>query len=161
MDRRFCVDYRRLNEVTCKDSYFLPFGLCNASETFQQLMERVQSGMPPQNFLVCLDDLLVHGSTFSETLDTLQQALQRLEAAGCKLHPDKCRFMLREITFLDIELVGGGITTEPAKLSAVRDWSVPTSQRVMGVSGAGIILLLLCGPLCHHRCSPTSAATQD
>ncbi|KAJ8358109.1 hypothetical protein AAFF_G00032840 [Aldrovandia affinis] len=32
--------------------------------------------------------------------EALRQVLERIRAAGLKLHPEKCRFMQREVTFL-------------------------------------------------------------
>ena len=39
----------------------MPFGLCNAPATFEQLMEQVLSGLPLSVALVCIDDILVPG----------------------------------------------------------------------------------------------------
>ena len=40
----------------------IAFGLANAPATFEQLMERVLSGLPPELCLVYLDGLIVHGN---------------------------------------------------------------------------------------------------
>ena len=44
----------------------MPFGLTNAPATFEQLMERILSGLPPDLCLVYLDDLFVHGLILQE-----------------------------------------------------------------------------------------------
>lgn len=46
----------------------MPFGLCNSPATFERLMEVVLAGL---NFNVCLvyiDDIIIFGKTFDETL---------------------------------------------------------------------------------------------
>ena len=44
----------------------MPFGLCNAPSTFQQLMERVLTRLARDACIVYLDDILVMGTTFEE-----------------------------------------------------------------------------------------------
>lgn len=53
-------------------------------------LHRTGAHFPPQQCLVCLDDVLVYTATFSLALTNLWAALFRLQAAG---HPDKCRLM--------------------------------------------------------------------
>ena len=176
-DWRFCVDYRRLNDVTIKDSYPLPridesldlvsgsswfttldlksgyyqvplspesrpksafctgrglwqfkvlsFGLCNAPATFARLMDKVLAGIPRQECLVYLDDILVHGRSFEAALGSLRRVLGKIKEAGLTLHPEKCHFMRREVTFLGHELGAEGIGTMDEKVRAVKEWPTP------------------------------------
>ena len=86
----------------------LSFGLCNAPATFARLMDRVLSGIPCQQCLV-----------------SLRCTLECIQAAGLKLHPEKCHFMHREVQFLG----GEGIGTMEAKVQAVADWPTPANQK--------------------------------
>ncbi|KAK3750830.1 hypothetical protein QZH41_007147 [Actinostola sp. cb2023] len=56
-----------LYEYTC-----MPFGLCNAPSTFMRLMDKAFGDLNFQSLLVYLDDILVFGSTFEETLSRLE-----------------------------------------------------------------------------------------
>ncbi|KAG7491261.1 hypothetical protein MATL_G00001230 [Megalops atlanticus] len=68
-------------------------------------MDRVLAGIPHQECLVYLDDILVHGASFNASLGSLHCVLERIRAAGLKLHPDKCHFMWRQVTFLGHRLL--------------------------------------------------------
>ena len=107
----------------------LCFGLCNAPATFERLMDRVLDGIPRQQCLVYLDDILAHGSSFQSALGALRRVLERVAAAGLKLHPEKCHFMRREVSFLGHRVGKEGISTMEDKVGAVRDWPTPTDQR--------------------------------
>ena len=49
----------------------MPFGLCNASATFQQLMDLILARLQCKNCLVYLDDILIIEITYKEHLDNL------------------------------------------------------------------------------------------
>ena len=56
----------------------MPFGLKNASATFQRLMESVLAGLIRKSCLDYLDDSIVTGETFSEHLANLCDVFLRL-----------------------------------------------------------------------------------
>ena len=51
--------------------HVMPFGLCNAPGTLQQLMERVLSGLHWTSCLVYLDDIIIFSKTIDEHLERL------------------------------------------------------------------------------------------
>ncbi|XP_064827230.1 uncharacterized protein LOC135543829 [Oncorhynchus masou masou] len=116
----------------------LCFGLCNTPAIFERLMDRVLDGIPRQQCLVYLDDILAHGSvpdqdshdssSFQSALVALGHELERVAAAGLKLHPE-CHFMSREVSFLGHRVGKEGISTMEDKVGAVRDWPTHTDQR--------------------------------
>ncbi|KAJ8414260.1 hypothetical protein AAFF_G00051300 [Aldrovandia affinis] len=106
----------------------LSFGLCNAPATFERLMESVLIGIPQEECVVYLDDILAHGSSFQAALQTLRRVLGRIAEAGLKLHPDKCHFMRREVEFLGHKLTGEGISTQEGKIRAIKEWPTPTDK---------------------------------
>ena len=67
----------------------MPFGLCNAPTTFKRLMERVLKGLHWKICLVYLDDIIMLGRTFYESLKNLGEVLQNITAAGLKLSVKK------------------------------------------------------------------------
>uniref|UniRef100_A0A5S6QK48 RNA-directed DNA polymerase n=1 Tax=Trichuris muris TaxID=70415 RepID=A0A5S6QK48_TRIMR len=174
---RFCVDYRKLNEVTEKNvqplpriddaldalagsSWFstldlasgywqveveardrpktafstpsglyqfrvMPFGLCNAPATFQRLMEKVLEGLQWRTCLVYLDDIIVFARTPIEQMQRLDEVLNRLQKAGLKLKPSKCKIMTTEVVFLGHTISANGIATDASKCAAVERWHPP------------------------------------
>lgn len=178
---RFCVDYRKLNNVTVKDSYplpriddildqlsgnawfstldlksgywqlkirpedkektafsigrglwqftVMPFGLCNAPATFERLMEKVLKGILSKKCLVYLDDIIIFGKTFNEMLENLKIVFLRLREANLKINPKKCVLFQRSVKYLGHVISAEGVTTDPEKIAAVRDWPVPHTKK--------------------------------
>ena len=78
----------------------MPFGLANAPATFQRLVSLVLQGVHWKRCLAYLDDLLVPGGSFPDTLDNLGLVLDRLQRANLRLRPDKCRLFQRSVKYL-------------------------------------------------------------
>ncbi|KRX59715.1 Retrovirus-related Pol polyprotein from transposon 17.6 [Trichinella sp. T9] len=60
----------------------MPFGLCNAPETFQRLMETALRGLTWKTCLVYLNDIIVFRMTEEEHLGRLERELSRLQSLG-------------------------------------------------------------------------------
>ncbi|KAJ8351079.1 hypothetical protein AAFF_G00153070 [Aldrovandia affinis] len=102
-------DYRPLNDATRKDSYPLPridesLDLVSGSSWFSSLTSAAVPGLSGRH--PGTRQLLREAA-----LGALRQVLERIRAAGLKLHPEKCRFMQREVTFLGHRVGGEGIGT--------------------------------------------------
>ncbi len=76
----------------------MPFGLANAAQTFQRLMDSLFHSFP--FVFVYLDDLLIFSKSRSEHLVHLEQILSILAENGLHINPDKCLFAQEEVTFL-------------------------------------------------------------
>ena len=61
---------------------------------------------------------------------------QRLAKHGLKLQPKKCRFLQREVNYLGRVVSRAGVSTDPGKIAAVRDWPQPeTTTQVRSFLG--------------------------
>ena len=107
----------------------MPFGLCNAPSTFQRLMELVLAGLHWSSCLVYLDDIIIYSRTVKEHLMRLEEVLKRLQAAGMKLKPKKCRLLRREVIYLGYIVSSGGVQTDPLKVECILSWPSPTTQK--------------------------------
>ena len=174
---RVCGDYRRLNNVTVKDSYpmnnpqaltcllhgtsvyskldlvrgynqipmdeasigktcvttpfgsfeykFMPFGLCNASQTFQRFMNELFGHLP---FVYAyIDDILVFSTSKTEHIDHLKQVFEILYKNGLKISPEKCAFLKSSVDFLGHSISPTGIKPHPKNCETVHNIEPPTT----------------------------------
>ena len=105
----------------------MPFGLSNAPATFERLMESMLRGYLWERCMCYLDDVIVYGKTFDQTLENLRLVFDRVREAGLKLKPKKCELFKREILYLGFIVNGTGVHSDPKKIAAVKDWPVPCS----------------------------------
>ena len=78
----------------------MPFGLKNAAQAFQRLMDGVLRGL--EFVFVYLDDILIASSSAEEHEKHIRIVLVRLRDAGLTVNEKKCVFEAETITFLDI-----------------------------------------------------------
>lgn len=96
-------DDRKTAFVTRRGTFsfkVMPFGLCNASATFQRLMDHTIVGLNYEICLVYLDDIIIFSTDISTHLERLELLFCRLRAANLKLKPSKCCFMRTSVNFL-------------------------------------------------------------
>ena len=78
----------------------MPFRLCNATVTFQRLMQNCLSELNLTYVLVYLDDVVVFSDTEKEHLKRLRAVLEHFQEHGLKLKPSKCNLFQTEISYL-------------------------------------------------------------
>ena len=103
----------------------MPFGLSNASATFQRLMERVLSRLQWDICLIYLDDIIIFSRTLEDHISQLQAVFARLKAANLKLKAKKCHLFRRQVAYLGHLVSEEGVAADPEKLKAVREWPRP------------------------------------
>ncbi|CAH8667643.1 unnamed protein product [Dicrocoelium dendriticum] len=103
----------------------MPFGLCNAAQTFQRFIHDVTRGL---DFAYSyLDDILVASSSEQEHLEHLRALFQRLTQHGVTVNPTKCELGKSTVEFLGHLVSSSGIEVLPAKIQAIKDFPAPTS----------------------------------
>ena len=105
--------------------YRLPFGISSAPEHFQRRMSEILTGL---SGVVCMmDDILVYGSTREEHDTRLRDVLNRLQTAGMTLNESKCQFAKTSLTFLGHVIGKSGISPDPDKVKAIKEFPPPTN----------------------------------
>ncbi|XP_052218279.1 uncharacterized protein K02A2.6-like [Dreissena polymorpha] len=117
----------------CKYGQFemlrLPFGLNSAASTFQRTMELALQGLQWETCLIYIDDIIVFGSDFRQHMERIQKVLERMEAAGLKLRPDKCEMLKEEVVFLRHMVSKEGVRPIPANIAKIVEWPVPKNAK--------------------------------
>ena len=103
----------------------MPFGLTNAPATFQRLMESCLGDLHLNWCIIYLDDIIVFSKTPKEHIERLRGVFPKLVAAGLKLKPKKCEFFKSKIAYLGHIVSSKGIETDPKKVEAVENWTIP------------------------------------
>ena len=103
----------------------MPFGLTNAPANFQRLMESCLGDLHLNWCIIYLDDIIVFSKTPKEHIERLRRVFAKLVAAGLKLKPKKCEYFKSKIAYLGHIVSSKGIETDPKKVEAVKNWTVP------------------------------------
>jgi len=96
----------------------MPFGLKNAAQTFQRLMDSVLRDLP--FVFVYLDDILVASTLVEEHLSHLRALFTRLSQYGLIINPAKCQFGVFDIDFLGHRVTKGGAAPLGIRLRLLR-----------------------------------------
>ena len=107
----------------------MPFGLTNAPAIFQALLNDVLRDMLGHFVFVYLDDILIYSESLTEHTQHVRMVLQRLLDNKLFVKAEKCEFHKDTISFLGFIVAKGELRMDPAKVSAVADWPVPTSRK--------------------------------
>ncbi len=86
-------------------STVMPFGMKNASSTFQRLMNNIVHGL--QSCVIYIDDAVIYSDTWEEHLLNIRAFLERLAAAKGTVNLTKSDFAHAYVTYLG-HIVGQG-----------------------------------------------------
>ncbi len=99
----------------------MPFGLINASATFQRLMNDILRDYLRKFCLVYLDDIIIYSKSLKDHKRHVRKVLQVIRSAGLKLKPAKCKWFKQEITFLGHKIGVNGIKPDDYNLKKIRE----------------------------------------
>nr|GEY10857.1 reverse transcriptase domain-containing protein [Tanacetum cinerariifolium] len=114
----------------------MPFGLCNASGTFQRCMMAIFHDMIKKMMEVFMDDLSVIGNSFETCLSNLDKMLKRCEDTNLYLNWEKSHFMVKEGIVLGHKISKNGIEVDKAKVDVIAKLPHPTTVKVRDKKGS-------------------------
>ena len=114
-----------------------PFGLKNAGQDFQRLMDEILGDVP--RVFVYIDDILVASETLEQHLADLEIVFKALSENGLVIQRSKCQLGKSSLDFLGYFVDHQGITPLQDKVTAIRATKPPTTvkelQRFLGMVG--------------------------
>ncbi len=117
----------------------MPFGLTNAPATFMHLMQEIFRPYLDRFVIVFLDDILIFSRNREEHKAHVQQVLEVLRKHKLYAKSSKCEFFQQKISFLGHVVSGDGIAMEEGKVTAIKEWPVPTNitelRAFLGLAG--------------------------
>jgi hypothetical protein len=105
----------------------MSFGLMNASAHFMYLMNSVFMLELDKVVMIFIDDILIYSRSMEEHEEHLRIVLQRLREHQLYAKFSRCKFWIKEVSFLGHVVSPEGITVDPDKVKEVLEWKPPTT----------------------------------
>lgn len=105
----------------------MPFGMKNASSTFQRLMNTVIFEL--EGCDVYIDDLVVYSDTWKQHITRLRALFERLTKANLTINLVKSEFVKAQVTYLGHVVGHGVVKPVQAKVEAVLNFPAPQNRR--------------------------------
>ncbi len=100
----------------------MPFGLHNAGNTFQRMMDRILAGL---SFVFCyLDDIIIASR---DEREHLREVFSHLPDAGLVINTEKCVFAYTTVEFLGHKMSAAGVEPLHSHVQAVLPHPEPTN----------------------------------
>ena len=117
----------------------MPFGLCNATATFQRLMAQALTSVTKKygNLIMCyVDDVVIATPTLEDHIERLEEVFSCMKQAGLKCKPSKCEILRDSIKYLGRLVDKHGVRPDPEAVEAVLTWKAPkTDTQLMSFLG--------------------------
>ena len=112
----------------------MPFGLCNASATFQRAIARALRKIVNRKgsmVMAYIDDIVIATETVEDHMARLREVFECLREAGFKMRVAKCDFIKSEIKYLGRVVSAEGVKPDPKAVAKLRDWEIPRNKTEM------------------------------
>lgn len=110
----------------------LPFGLHNAAQTMQRLMNILfKTEVFEGKVFVYLDDIIIVTETFEEHIRLLELVESRMAKANITINLEKSKFCRKSLKYLGFVVDKDGLRTDPEKVDVVLNYPKPRTYRDM------------------------------
>ena len=109
----------------------MPFGLCNATATFQRLVAQALTRVTKKygNLVMCyVDDVVIATPTLEDHIDRLDEVFGCMKRAGLKCKPSKCEILRDSIKYLGRMVDRHGVRPDTEAVEAVLTWKAPRTD---------------------------------
>ena len=104
-----------------------PFGLKNAGQDFQRLMDEILGDIP--RVFVYIDDILIASESYDQHYEDLKQVCTILERHGMVVNRSKCILAQSSVEFLGYHVDKDGIMPLPDRVEDIRKTPAPTTVK--------------------------------
>jgi len=115
------------------------FGLTNSPATFQTMMNDLfQDLINQDDTATFIDNILVATDTKKGHDELVGEVLRRLEENDLFVKPEKCKWKVREVEFLEVVIGPKGVEMQKEKVEGVLNWPAPRNikevQKFLGLA---------------------------
>ena len=109
----------------------MPFGLCNATATFQRPMAQALTSVTKKygNLIMCyVDDVVIATPTPEDHIERLDEVFTCMKQAGLKCKPSNCEILRDSKKYLGRQVDKNGVRPDPEAVEAVLTWKAPKTD---------------------------------
>ena len=112
----------------------MPFGLCNAAQTFQRFIDTILRNLNNQDnknvtIFAYVDDLIIASNDSESHLKDLEAVFKRLSQYNLKINTLKSEFFKQKLEYLGHQVTPDGINPLPSKVEALENFPLPQTFR--------------------------------
>jgi len=105
-------------------------GLTNSPATFQTMINDLFRDLINQeDTATFIDDILVTTNTEERHNELVEEVLKKLEENDLFVKPEKCKWKVREVEFLEVIISPKGVEMQKKKMEGVLNWPVPRNVK--------------------------------
>ena len=103
----------------------MPFGLTNTPVTIQKMVNKALQSYLDRFAIIYMDDILVYSDIYDQHIRHVRMVLDALKQKNLKIKTEKCKFHVKEITFLGFIITPKNIQMETTKINNIQTWPAP------------------------------------
>ena len=108
------------------ESIVMFFGLTNLPATFQAMMNKLLKDLINiGKVVVFIDDVIIGTESEERHNELVAEVIKRLKENDLYVKPEKCKWKVREVGFLEVVIRADRIKIEEEKVKGVLDWPTP------------------------------------